>query len=169
MSYNTMDHAKWMEDRLACIRRQRAGKTRKNAKPIPEALSDFQKRVVDILGIVGGGIYNAPITPASIDWDYGFGAVSVIWNRPDMATFDFSQLTMLVFLAHAGRIRVDVSPAGPKAFRLSFWQRKSEGDMAVRHPNLEEAVKWFEDYLPANHRVRYSEAAQSAEVITQPS
>lgn len=120
MSYNTMDHAKWMEDTLAAIRRHRAEKKpRKNAKPIPESLTEFQKRVVDILGIVGGGIYNAPIKPDAIDWDYGFGGISVVWVKPNMATFDYCQLTLLVFLSHVARIRVDISPSGPRAFRLS--------------------------------------------------
>jgi hypothetical protein len=122
---------------------------------LPEELSDFQKRVVDIVGMVGGGIYNAPISQ-KVDWRYGYSGVAFTWHR-EMATFDFGQLTLLVFLCHEARIRCQIESAGPKLLRISFWQRKPTGDMAVRHPNLNEAVAAFREYLPAEHRIIYRE------------
>jgi hypothetical protein len=148
MSYQTMDHAGWMESNLDASRR--LGRKLKNA---PEKLNDFQIKVVDILGMVGNGIYNAPIDSEKIEWKCGFDGVSVVWNRTDMATWDFDQLTRLVFLCHEARIRCSIGPAGPRALRLKFHPRKAEGDMAVRHPNLDEAVASFRNYLPANHRI----------------
>ena len=136
MSYQRMDHAGWIE---------RACKV---------TLNNFQKRVVDILGIAGGGIYNAPINPAKIDWTYGGDGVSVIWKN-DMATWDGQSLTMLVFLCHLGRIRCDIKGAGPRQLRLSFWQRKEAGGIAERHPDITEAVAALEMYIPADHRIRF--------------
>src|SRR6185312_6318513 len=112
-----------------------------------------QKRVCDILGVIGNGIYNAPISHDSIDWNYGKG-VSVVWTG-DLATFDFSALTMLVFLCHEARIRCCIDSAGPRRLRLSFWQRKADGRLYERHPNLDEAVADFHLHMPADHRIIY--------------
>jgi hypothetical protein len=126
---------------------------RKMHKTTPEKLSEFQCKVVDIMGIVGGGIYNAPINPDKIDWDCGRG-VSVVWQR-ELATWDFNALTILVLLCHEARIRCSVEGAGPRQVRLSFWQRKHEGGMAERHPNIDEAVALFREYLPADSQIHY--------------
>lgn len=136
MSYHTMDHAGWVE--RACR----------------VTLNNFQRRVVDILGIVGGGIYNAPINNGKTDWNYGGDGVSVVW-KDGMATWDMNRLTLLVFLCHLARIRCDLQSAGPRQLRLSFWQRKEEGGIAERHPDLAEAVAALESYLPADHRIRF--------------
>jgi hypothetical protein len=45
--------------------------------------------------------------------------------------------------------------------RLSFWQRTATGDMVARHPNLDEAVAAFREYLPADHRIIYREPEAS--------
>lgn len=157
-TYQFMDHAKWMESNNRALNRQNAN--RKGFRRLPEELTDFQKRVVDIVGMVGGGIYNAPIS-TKVDWEYGYNGVAFTWYR-EMASFDFNQLTLLVFLCHEARIRCQVESAGPKLLRLSFWQRKATGDMAVRHPNLEEAVANFREYLPADHRIIYRESSEAA-------
>ena len=131
MSYFNMDHAEWME---------RATK---------RTLTPFQKRVVTILGIVGSGIYNAPINPSKINWDWGKG-VSVVWKR-DLCTWDFNNLTLLVVLCHEARIRLEVDTAGPVGIRLSFWQRKSEGGISERHPSIDEAVESFRKHMAEDH------------------
>lgn len=162
-TYQFMDHAEWMESNNRAANRVNA--KRRGWKVQPETLNEFQRKVCDILGMVGGGIYNAPIAHEKIDWDHGWGGVSVIWKHP-MATFDFSELTMLVFLCHEARIRCGIESAGPRMLRLSFWQRVPKGDMARRHPNLDEAVEAFRGYLPPEHRIIYRspdsvEAAES--------
>lgn len=154
-TYQFMDHAGWMESNNRAANRLYA--KRRGWKPLPESLSEFQRKVCDIIGMVGGGIYNAPISHKSINWRYGYEGVSVIWKH-GMATFDFSELTRLVFLCHEARIRCDVSPAGPRMMRISFWQRGHEGSTPERHPNLDEAVADFRRYLPADHRVIYRAA-----------
>jgi hypothetical protein len=146
-----MDHAEWMESDIRA-RRKLGKRYRQRDTELP--LNDFQKKVVDIIGMFGGGIYNACIGE-KIDWNYGRG-IAVIWKR-ELSTFDFNQLTLLVFLCHEARIRCDISGAGPSMLRLAFWQRTHDGDMAVRHPNLDEAVKQFREYLPVDHRILYKE------------
>lgn len=154
-----MDHAGWMEAQLSFSRKHR----RKGDKPAPEQLSEFQRRVVNIIGIVGCGIYNAPISaPERIDWNWG-GGVSMVWKK-DLGTFDFDALTRLVFLCHEARIRCDIATAGPVGLRLGFWQRRPEGSMAERHPNLEEAVAGFRTWFPADHQIAYREAKAPVEV-----
>ena len=145
MSYAQMDHAEWVESN------NRAGKTytRKPKRDAhgnvigfaqaPEKLSAFQARVMDIVGITYGGIYNAPITWETFDWNCCGGISFVVGQSSGWATFDFNRLTMLVFLCHEARVRADISNAGPRHFRLGFWQRSHEGGMARRHPNLDEA------------------------------
>lgn len=150
MSYQRMDHADWMERNNRATNHLDA--KRKGYKPKPETLTEFQRKVCDILGMVGGGIYNAPITHEKIDWNFGHGGVSVTWRHP-LSTFDFDELTKLVFLCHEARIRCSLAPAGPSLLRISFWQREATGDLTRRHPNLDEAVAAFRQYLPADHRI----------------
>jgi hypothetical protein len=157
MSYATMNHAEWIEGELAHLR----GLHPKKAALWPEKLNEFQAKVADILGIVGGGIYNAPINPEKIDWSYGFNGVSVVWKK-ELATWDFNALTLLMLLCHAARIRCSLEGCGPRSVRLSFWPRKAEGNMSQRHPNIAQAVEQFEQYLPNDHRVRYQEQRQNA-------
>ena len=163
MSYEQMDHADWMERQHEAIRH--LAKTSKvyarKAADLPQKLSEFQARVVDIMGIVGRGIYNAPVT--SWDWNYGWGAVSVLWKR-ELSTFDFDSLTTLVLLCHEARMRLCVESAGPRMMRLTFWQREATGSWAKRHPNIDEAVAAFRKRMPADHRVFYrSVEAQSVD------
>lgn len=161
MAYQNMDHAKWVEDQNRALNRMAAKK--RNWAPLPEQLTDFQARVMDIVGMVGCGIYNSPICSVDkIDWKYGFNGVSLTWHR-DMATFDFDQLTRLVFLCHEARIRCSVEAVAPRLMRLSFWQRVASGDMAVRHSNLDEAVAAFREYLPLDHRIIFRPAEEPAE------
>jgi hypothetical protein len=164
-TYQYMDHAQWMERQNVALNQRRG----KHDPLLPEKLSAFQSRVIDIVGMVGGGIYNAPICqPRSINWTYSGHGVSLTWDR-EMASFDFSQLTDLVFLCHEARIRVEICSAGPRRLRLSFWQRVSQvenDNMACFHPSLDEAVRRFRNYLPADHRILYreEEAKQPTEV-----
>jgi hypothetical protein len=152
VSYARMDHAGWVESNNSAINRDQS--KRKNFKPLPEKLNEFQSRVADILGIVGGGIYNAPISHENVKWDYGFCGVSVTW-RGGFATWDRGELTMLVVLCHEARIRCEVEPAGPHLLRISFWARTECGGVSERHPSIDEAVTRIREYLPADHRIRF--------------
>jgi hypothetical protein len=150
MSYQTMDHGGWVEENNAAG--NRVHRNRKGYKARPETLSPFQKRVMDILGMTFGGIYNAPINWDKVEWNTG-GGVFVTARDVSFSTFDFYRLTALVFLCHEARIRCEVSAKTRGYFELGFWQRKAVGGMGERHPNLSEAVAAFRDYLPADHSI----------------
>ena len=111
MSYNRMDHAKWVEQNNQAAN-QIYGK-RKSYKPAPEKLSAFQAKVMDICGMVGGGIYNAPINWNKVSWGTGNNHIGMFvpWRDGRMATFDFYPLTMLVLLCHEARIRCEICAA----------------------------------------------------------
>lgn len=168
MSYASMDHAGWVERNSRAARSMYKPKRDKNGDIIgphgaPDKLTQFQAKVMDILGMVFGGIYNAPITWDSVDWNYG-GGISVIVSGNGFSTFDFSRLTNLVFLCHEARIRGEIDPANFSRLRLSFWQRKPSGGMGESHPNLDEAVSAFRAYLPADHRIIYREPELAVEI-----
>lgn len=155
MSYNTMDHAAWVESNNAAENEIYAA--RRSYKIRPEKLSPFQARVMDICGMVGGGIYNAPIAWDRVDWghDGPWQMVRVPWRDGRMATFDFYPLTNLVLLCHEARIRCEISATSRGNFMLAFSQRSHVGGMAKRHPSIDEAVAAFRQYLPDDHRIRY--------------
>lgn len=163
MSYARMDHAGWVEDNNAAANRFYA--KRRNYRPAPEKLTLFQAKVMDILGMVGGGIYNAPINWDKVNWGAGtwHSGMFVPWRDGRMATFDFYQLTNLVLLCHEARIRCEVRAKSAGNFELSFFQRSHEGGIAGRHPNIDEAVAAFREYLPADHRIIYCADALEGE------
>ena len=159
MSYIRMDHAEWVErnnaagKRLSVKRKQTTDRygNKIGYSGAPDTLSPFQRRAMDVLGIVGRGIYNAPIAWKSVDWNSG-GGMSVVWNG-SLATWDFSNLTLLVFLCHEGRIRCQIESAGPGRLRLSLHPRHRHGGMVRNHPDLQKAVDDFRKYFPADHRI----------------
>lgn len=163
MSYAIVDHAGWAENNvrlgrkrfLEARRRKPRKDTDKGYGAAPETLTPLQRKVFDILGMVGGGIYNAPIAWDAIVWRWG-GGIAIPW-RGSMSTFDFRELSMLVLLCHEARIRCEVRPHGFHHLMLIFFQRGHDGSMAVRHPNIEEAVADFRQYLPVDHSVIYRE------------
>lgn len=153
MSYARMDHAAWVESNNAAGNHIYAH--RRNYVPVPEKLSDFQAKVADIVGMVFGGVYNAPINWSKVEWKYGGGVSFVLDGRRELSTFDFGYLTKFVFLCHAARIRGSIEPGGLHSLRLSFFPRSHDGETHGRHPNLDEAIEAFREYLPADHRIIY--------------
>lgn len=164
MSYATMDHAGWVERNIAASkstacrakRRKPGPVSRRGLKNGPDKLSPFQARAMDILGMVFGGIYNAPINWGTVDWDYGGGVSVTTRYRRSMATWDFQELTRFVFLCHEARVRGEIQVAG-FGLRLSMWQRSDAGTVGSRHPNLAEAVAAFREYLPVSHPIIWRE------------
>lgn len=122
---------------------------------LKKQLTPFQKRVAEIVGIIGSNAYNAPVKWEKVDWEYGGRAVSLVWGNGHLATFDFMPLTTLVFLCHDARIRLQIEPAGPRGLRLSFWQRRATGSMSQRHPDLEEAIADHRDWMRPDHPVLF--------------
>lgn len=161
MSYVNMDHAAWVQKEMeASKRRKPTKKDRDRAAEhkgwfaSPEKLNDFQRRAFDILGIIGNGIYNCPISWDTVVWHPRF--VIVAW-RNSLATWDFSELSRLVFFCHEARIRASIAPNGPRHMELALHERVAMGGMAVRHPNLDEAVAAFRAELRPDHPIIYRE------------
>jgi hypothetical protein len=78
----------------------------------------------------------------------GFGW-SVNHDRGELATFDYNQLTRLVFMAHDKCIRVGVEALRNGIIRITIWQRQREGTIDSRHPTLEQALAKFRNEEPA--------------------
>jgi hypothetical protein len=153
-----MDHVAWMESNIAASKRQRpTAADRRREKEgrgwyaAPDTLNDFQRRAITILGIVGNGIYNAPISWDGACWDQRF--IIVPWHG-SLSTFDFTALSRFCFLCHEARIRGDISPKAFQYLTVSLHQRSDQGGMASRHPNLEEAVVAFRQEIGSNHPVK---------------
>ena len=106
-------------------------------------MSDLGKHVADLLGELFYGIYH--INQNSLDrvnWENQYHIeISIGWTS--WSTFDFSNLTRLVFLAHHRAIRVDLSPCNFTHIELMFHQRSRSKEIARGHPTLDDAVKTF--------------------------
>lgn len=58
-----------------------------------------------------------------------------------MSTFDYSNLTRAVVLAHDRMIRFEIEPSGPRMLKLIAHKRHSrDGRMHERHPTIEDAI-----------------------------
>lgn len=79
-----------------------------------------------------------------------------------LSTFDFNDLSTLVFLAHDRCIRVDVKPCNPQFINLIFHPRHGrEGGMSQRHPTLEDAVATWRVMHPAPPEPPKAQATES--------
>lgn len=58
-----------------------------------------------------------------------------------LSTYDFNNLTRLVFLAHDKCVRAEIVQGGPGRVGIAIWQRAGrEGDIYARHPTIESAL-----------------------------
>jgi hypothetical protein len=110
---------------------------------IPQSrLNEFNRRCIGILcNAFKTGVYNL-----NINWNKAEFAprysVFVLRNA-DIATFDFSQMSRLVFAAHDECVRICVSPRTFRHLEIMMHQRQRAGDMSRRHPTLENAISDF--------------------------
>jgi len=162
MSYLNMDHAGWVQSsiigaksRLTKSQLRKAKEHSRGWAAAPDELNDFQKRAFNILGIVGGGIYNAPIAWDSVYWKPKMIICS--WYR-GFGTWDFMELTRLVFLCHEARIRGHIGPLSPRYIEIHLSEREATGEIQTRHPNLDEAVAAWRKEFPADHSIIYRKA-----------
>ena len=131
--------SEWMQNQLNCRFKINP---KKHSKVI---LSDLGKDVADLLGDWQRGIYHLNYTELyKVQWENKLWMEITIYS-PRMSTFDFDDLTRLVFLAHERAIRIELEPATHHYMKLIFHKRThgpKDGDI-LHHPSLEEAVNLF--------------------------
>lgn len=110
-----------------------------------KTVSDLGKDVADLLGELFYGIYHISEEVAKADFSNDYWIEVLIYKS--LATFDFNDLTRLVFLAHHMAIRVDVGAARNGILKLMFHRRERDGGMSRRHPTLDEAVCSFKNHV----------------------
>jgi len=114
--------------------------------------SEVGKRVAFMLSEWAGGAHHLPMdVMEKIDWTHTrfitFDADASLGGS--FSTYDFDGLTALVFLAHDHCIRVEIQPARGAKLKLLFHPRSRTGDMSLRHPTIEHALKsWRETNQP---------------------
>ena len=108
-------------------------------KDLKTEMSALGETVADILGRVWYGIYHmSEKALRRVEWKNEM-YMSVIIDE-ELATWDFCALTELVVLCHDRCVRMSVQGCGPHRTRLMFHARVREGDIALRHPTIEEAI-----------------------------
>jgi hypothetical protein len=164
MSYLNMDHAGWVERSIEASRRaptkaelRKATEEHRGWAAAPDKLNPFQVRAINILGIVAGGIYNAPIAWKTFYWTPR--TLICAWHK-GLGTFDFNELTTLVLLCHEARIRAYIAPLNHQHIEIMLNERAPTGDMAARHPNLDEMLADWREKFPSDHSVIYRKSAE---------
>lgn len=112
-------------------------------------LNEFHKKAFQIIGMIGGGIYNCPIPWHLVHWHKK--TIIVVWQWGDgFGTWDFDKMTMMWMLCHSARIRgyIGAPAGGRKMIELFFSERSHEGGMSTRHPSIEEALDSFFSWYP---------------------
>lgn len=62
-------------------------------------------------------------------------------------TFDFDELTRLVYWAHEYGVRVELGNGGPRSLKIMLHARyKREGQMFERHPTMAQAIARIAPY-----------------------
>lgn len=119
------------------------------ARNTRKPMSKLGQTVAHIIGISCGGIYNAVPKPTNVDWSSErYIQVSI---HHGLSTYDFNELTNLVFLCHEARVRLSILQSSPGRVALGFSPRRICASMAEHHPNLDEAVATLRSWLPADH------------------
>lgn len=112
---------------------------------LAQVMPPFARKVADMLGEWYRGIYhNMDVTRA----DWGNDHWIEVRHYGSLATFDNSDLTRLVLLAHRDAIRVEIRPHHHHYLMLLFHPREHgiiepEKALYFGHPTIEEAIERF--------------------------
>lgn len=110
--------------------------------------SELGALAADLLDELFQGLYHVERQARRVDWTDTL--CIQITLRTDLATWDFAQLTRLVFLCHDYCLRGELSAAAFNYIRLRFHRRERTGGIWQRHPTLEEAVT---DWRQCHHDI----------------
>lgn len=73
------------------------------------------------------------------------GGVWSVNHYGELSTFDYDDLTRLVFIAHELGVRAWVKPGGARGLRIFIQQRtRSSPEIAHGHPTIHSAIAKFE-------------------------
>jgi hypothetical protein len=109
-------------------------------------LSPLGVAVADLLGDLFGGIYHLETKYLKeVDWGNDHHIVVTLRHK-SLATFDYDELTRLVFLCHDHAIRCSVDARANNMLELMFHQREREGGISKRHPTIEQALEMWRKY-----------------------
>ena len=101
-------------------------------------------KVADLLGIVYGGIYNAPLTPKRVNWSDDQCVIAKV--SQGVATHDDNKLTKLVLGSHALAIRLCIGACNPQYIELMFHHYGPGAGFTHPHPTIDQAVAQFRRY-----------------------
>lgn len=158
--YLYYDHAGWLEDQIAATKRHKptkreetAAKERKGWYAAPDKLNHFQRRAINLIGIVGGGIYNCPIGWQSVIW--WPKQIIFSWEGNGFGTWDYLNMTTFTLLCHKARIRGYIGPCNQRYLKIFLSERSDQGCSATRHPSLDQALADFNRWYPHEHMITY--------------
>ena len=131
--------AEWMQDQLDASHKS-------NPSKHPEVkMAPLGIKAADLLGEWQRGIYHLQMRALyKVDWANTHWIEITIYCA-GMSTYDFDDLTRLVFLAHERCIRIELEPATHHYMKIMFHERTHEEHVGIGrfHPSLEEAVALF--------------------------
>jgi hypothetical protein len=134
--YANFDHAGWLAGALG--------------RPVDE-LTPLARKVAIIIGIAGGGIYNAPCGPTRMKWDGPW--IEANWYG-DLSTFDYSALTVMVLLCHEARVRLSIKASGPRRIKLIFSERRDcAEDTSAHHPSIDDVIVDMLESIGRDHPI----------------
>lgn len=163
MAYEGFDHAGWVQLQIAASKMHLTPAAKRSAKDgkgwgaAPAILNPFHRQCFSILGIMGCGIYNAPIAWSGVEWSTAW--LFVPWGR-EMATIDGEALTYAVLLCHAAAIRLSINAHSPGYIGLLMHERSRRKDndrWNSEHPTIEQALDRFNKRFPVDHPIRWHE------------
>lgn len=130
--------ADWLQEQLNA-----AHKINPNKNP-EVVISELGIKVANLLGEWQRGIYHMEHSKLyKANWESNQWIEVSMWCS-GMSTYDFDDLTRLVFLAHEMALRVQLEPSAHHHVKLIFHPRSNDSDKRYMwHPNLDEAVTLF--------------------------
>lgn len=102
----------------------------------PETLAPFPERAEALLSKVFRGMHHVN---SLLKYDDRWTCV----HYGGVSTYDFDEMTRLVFAAHEYCCRVEISQGGPRGLKIFVSDRNRGGGNTERHPTIEEALdRW---------------------------
>ncbi len=108
-------------------------------------VSENGARCAELVEAWFGGMHHFPADARKVNWSGE--QVTFVMHAGGLSTFDYSELTRLVFLAHDHAIRAEIKPA-MQNLRIILSPRTREASMILGHPTLEEAVAKYRTKFP---------------------